>query len=164
MLHTFPDKKRIDYIILINRQRIQCVGELDRSTYKYLSRFFLHQTRRKKLAPIKQPYVSLLLVNMDSSMLCVLFFLPTIIPRPATQKILFNNHLWEVPNEPGWDTVIQDAEPVRQLLNQCQSTSECRRAIQKFLKIFSQHSVSRTYLESNLKSNPKFLHAIFKWG
>jgi len=86
------------------------------------------------------------------------------MPRPTTQKILFNNHLWEVPDEPGWDAVIQDAEPVRHLLNQCQSTYECRRAINKFLEVFSQHSVSRTYLESNLKSNPKLLHAIFKWG
>ncbi|CAF2979528.1 unnamed protein product [Rotaria sp. Silwood2] len=37
--------------------------------------------------------------------------------RPHTQKIVVHGHEWTVPNEPGWEDVLQEAEPNLRYLN-----------------------------------------------
>jgi hypothetical protein len=80
------------------------------------------------------------------------------------QRLLINNHIWEVPNEPGWEEVIKDAESVRYLLHKCKTAAECRHIANRLRDIFLRHSVSRQYLERNTNDANDLLNSIFKWG
>jgi hypothetical protein len=80
------------------------------------------------------------------------------------QRIVINNHLWEVPNEPGWEKVIEEAEIVRHLLDKCTTAAECRRIINELRAIFYRHSVSKQYLEPDANRGDDLLDSIFKWG
>jgi len=80
------------------------------------------------------------------------------------QRIEINNHVWEVPNEPGWDQVIEDLEIVHQYLRACTTVSECRQVINELRAVFDRHAVSRKYLEQNTKYDKDVLASVFKWG
>jgi len=80
------------------------------------------------------------------------------------QRIMINNHVWEVPNEPGWEEVIKEAESVRQYLHKCTTAAECRRIVNQLRDVFSRYSVSRKYLESSASDDNDMLDSIFKWG
>ncbi|CAF1267263.1 unnamed protein product [Adineta ricciae] len=89
-----------------------------------------------------------LFVNMPSYLLYLLLILllwfGAALSRPKMQRITINHHVWEVPNEPGWDEVVKDVELVQQSL--------------------SHHPVSRKYLETHSNSAKNILASIFKWG
>jgi hypothetical protein len=80
------------------------------------------------------------------------------------QRIVINNHVWEVPNEPGWDEVIRDVESVQQSLRRCTSASECHRVINELRTVFDRHAVSRKYIAMNASKRKDLLGSIFKWG
>ncbi|CAF2770632.1 unnamed protein product [Rotaria sp. Silwood2] len=87
--------------------------------------------------------------------------------RPHTQKIVVHGHEWTVPNEPGWEDVLQEAEPVRhKFLTNCASSRECRMAAELLRKIFLKHRVSAKYYDDSadneFRSND--MNSIFKWG
>jgi hypothetical protein len=98
------------------------------------------------------------------SSLFLILLLGLVSSRPSMQRLLINNHIWEVPNEPGWEDVIQDAEPVRHLLHKCKTSAECRHIVQRLRDIFQQHSVSRDYLQRNTDDTNDIINSIFKWG
>ncbi|CAF3267558.1 unnamed protein product [Rotaria socialis] len=87
--------------------------------------------------------------------------------RPLHKKIVIDGHEWTVPNEPGWEEILQVVEPMRhQLLANCATSRECRLAAEKLRKIFLQYPVSSKYYDDstqtdNAKHNPNL---IFKWG
>lgn len=83
--------------------------------------------------------------------------------RPTTQIIVINDHEWEVPNEPGWDEVVQEADEVRQRLITCIIAAECRKVIEDMRAVFTRHKVSRDYFQSN-ENDPQMYDMIFKWG
>jgi hypothetical protein len=87
-----------------------------------------------------------------------------VLSRPVMQRIMINNHVWEVPNEPGWEEVIQDAELIRPYLQKCTSAAECRQIVNELRAIFYHHPVSRKYLEINANDADDLLDSIFKWG
>lgn len=80
------------------------------------------------------------------------------------QRIVYNNHVWEVPNEPGWEEVIESAAPIQKLLHHCTTASECHRIVNQLYEIFNRFPVSRKYLESNGNDNEDMISSIFKWG
>ncbi len=80
------------------------------------------------------------------------------------QRIVVNNHSWEVPNEPGWEEVLQEADSVYQLLRKCTTATECRKIVNKLRAIFYDHPVTRKYLESDTNDADDLLASIFKWG
>jgi hypothetical protein len=80
------------------------------------------------------------------------------------QRIVINNHVWEVPNEPGWDQVLEDVEIVQRSLNKCTTVNECRQVVNELRAVFNRHAVSRKYLESNTNYGEDMLASIFKWG
>ncbi len=98
------------------------------------------------------------------SSLLLLLLLEIILSRPARQRIEINNHVWEVPDEPGWEEVVRDADIVRSLLSKCTTTAECRQIINELRAVFYHYAVSRKYLESNLNDIDDILGSVFKWG
>lgn len=98
------------------------------------------------------------------SVLLLLLLVGMVLSRPIMQRIVINNHAWEVPNEPGWKDVVTDAEPIRHLLDECKTTAECRQIVNEMRTVFYRHSVSRKYLESNTDDANDVLDSIFKWG
>lgn len=102
------------------------------------------------------------------SLFLLIVLVEIILSRPLMQKIVINNHVWEVPDEPGWEDVIKDAEIVRQQLHKCTTARECLEIIKTMRAVFYYHSVSRQYLEAitdddDDNDNNKF-DSIFKWG
>ena len=87
-----------------------------------------------------------------------------VLSRPTMQRIVINNHVWEVPNEPGWDQVLKDIELIQLSLDKCTTVTECHQIINELRTVFYRHSVSRKYLESNTKRGEDILASIFKWG
>ena len=81
------------------------------------------------------------------------------------QRIVVNQHEWEVPNEPGWEEVIQDAEAAQQrLFSSCQTVAECRQIVDQMRAVFLNYPVSRKYLESHSNGADDVIASIFKWG
>ena len=103
-----------------------------------------------------------------NSFLCfamvLLVTLELVLSRPAMQRLLINNHEWEVPNEPGWEEVINEVQLIHRLLNKCTTAAECRHIISELQAVFYRHAVSRKYLESNTDDAEEVLSTIFKWG
>ncbi|CAF1101548.1 unnamed protein product [Adineta ricciae] len=97
-------------------------------------------------------------------LLILLLWFGAALSRPKMQRITINHHVWEVPNEPGWDEVVKDVELVQQSLSQCVSVVECHKIINKLRAIFYSHPVSRKYLETHSNSAKNILASIFKWG
>ncbi|CAM4915205.1 unnamed protein product [Rotaria socialis] len=98
---------------------------------------------------------------------CILFQLSFIDCRPHNQRLLVQGHQWTVPDEPGWEDVLKEAEPVRsKFLSNCASSRECRLAVDLLRKIFLKHKVSaKYYAESNRnEAGPSEMDSIFKWG
>ncbi|UJR36456.1 hypothetical protein I4U23_029179 [Adineta vaga] len=98
------------------------------------------------------------------SLFALLISFGIVLARPKMQRIVINNHVWEVPNEPGWNEVIKDVELVQQSLSQCTSVFECHQIVNKLRAIFYRHAVSRKYIETNSKFGKDVLASIFKWG
>ncbi|CAF1558583.1 unnamed protein product [Rotaria magnacalcarata] len=87
------------------------------------------------------------------------------LSRPTMQRIVFNNHEWEVPNEPGWEDVIKEAEAVQhRLFNSCITAAECRRIIEELRDVFLRYPVSKKYLETYKVDGNDIMASIFKWG
>ena len=80
------------------------------------------------------------------------------------QRILVNDHLWEVPEGPGWEDVIKEAESMRKLLQECMSQIECRQIVHELRNIFYRHAVSRQYLQQTNENKDELWNSIFKWG
>ncbi|CAF3549529.1 unnamed protein product [Rotaria socialis] len=99
-----------------------------------------------------------------SILLLLLLLIETIVSRPVMQRIRINNHLWEVPNESGWEEVLKEATEIQQLLHDCPTAAECRRLVKDLRTIFQYYPVSRKYFESNEKNADDILASIFKWG
>ncbi|CAF0735666.1 unnamed protein product [Adineta steineri] len=97
--------------------------------------------------------------------LCLLLTLHGIVlSRSVMQRITLNNHVWEVPNEPGWDEVIQDVEAIQNSLRKCSKVSECHKIVNRLRKVFYRHPVSRKYFEENAHLENDMMESIFKWG
>ena len=78
---------------------------------------------------------------------------------------MINNHEWEVPNEPGWEEVIKDAEAVQErLLSSCATVAECHRIIDEMRAVFFRYPVSQKYLDTESHDSDDVLASIFKWG
>jgi len=80
------------------------------------------------------------------------------------QRIVINNHEWEVPNEPGWDEVVKAAELVQQRLTSCATASECRQIAEAMNALFYSYPVSKQYFETHKDDANDILSSIFKWG
>jgi hypothetical protein len=81
------------------------------------------------------------------------------------QRIEINNHVWEVPNEPGWEEVIKEASDLQQkLLSSCLTVSDCRRIIDQMHDLFLRYPVSEKYFTANNDDADDILRNIFKWG
>jgi hypothetical protein len=81
------------------------------------------------------------------------------------QRIIINNHEWEVPDEPGWEEVIKEAEAVQQrLLSSCETVADCRRIIDQMSAVFFHYPVSQKYLDTQSDNADDILASIFKWG
>lgn len=88
-----------------------------------------------------------------------------VMSRPTMQRIRINNHLWEVPNEPGWKEVIQEAEMIqRDIFSSCKTAAECRRVAEAMREIFLRYPVSKKYLENTSTDSEDVFSTIFKWG
>ncbi|CAF0750393.1 unnamed protein product [Rotaria sordida] len=100
--------------------------------------------------------------------ICLYVFQPSIFEcSPLTQKIVIHGHEWTVPNEPGWEDVLQEVEPIRRLLlANCATSRECRLAAEKLRDIFLKYPVSSKYYDDSLRNdkNAYDLGSIFKWG
>lgn len=102
---------------------------------------------------------------MVAMTLALLFlFIVMVSSRPLMQRIVVNNHEWEVPNEPGWIEVIKDAELAQQGLASCVTVPDCRRVVEAIRAVFDRHPVSKKYFESNKDAAYDTLGSIFKWG
>ncbi|CAF1496664.1 unnamed protein product [Rotaria magnacalcarata] len=99
-----------------------------------------------------------------SILLLLLILIETILSRSAMQRIRINNHLWEVPNEFGWEEVLKEVTEIQQLLHDCPTAAECHRLVKYLRTIFQHYPVSRTYFESNQKNADDTIASIFKWG
>ncbi|CAF1369925.1 unnamed protein product [Didymodactylos carnosus] len=94
-------------------------------------------------------------------LLTTLVLLTCVLAHPILQTIVINGHEWIVPNEPGWEEVLTEADALRELYyRNCQSNTECRGAIDLLEKVFSKYPVSAKYItdESSIADR------IFKWG
>ncbi|CAF2358542.1 unnamed protein product [Rotaria sp. Silwood2] len=91
----------------------------------------------------------------------------TIECRSLTQKIVIHGHEWTVPNEPGWEEVLREVEPIRhRLLTTCATSRECRLAAEQLRRVFLKYPVSSKYYDDSLR-NDKYTYdpsSIFKWG
>jgi hypothetical protein len=94
----------------------------------------------------------------------LLLLIGIVSSRPAMQRIVINNHEWEVPNEPGWEEVIKAAELVQQRLTSCVTVPECRRIAEEMSAVFYNYPVSKKYLENHKDDADDILESIFKWG
>ncbi len=94
----------------------------------------------------------------------LLLFLCMVSSRPVMQRIVINNHEWEVPNEPGWDEVVKAAELVQQRLTSCATASECRKIAEEMNALFYNYPVSKQYFETHKDDGNDILSSIFKWG
>ena len=81
------------------------------------------------------------------------------------QRIMINNHEWEVPNEPGWEEVIKDAEAVQErILSSCTTATDCHRIIDEMRAVFFRYPVAQKYLDTESDDSNDILTSIFKWG
>lgn len=85
--------------------------------------------------------------------------------RPIMQRLIINNHEWEVPNEPGWEEVLEEAEAVRErIYRTCTTAAECRMIVDELHAVFERHPVSKKYLDSHKDEIDYVISSIFKWG
>ncbi|UJR09642.1 hypothetical protein I4U23_013876 [Adineta vaga] len=95
----------------------------------------------------------------------LLLFTEMVLSRPLMQRIVIDNHEWEVPNEPGWEEVIEEANAARErIFRSCTTFAECRQAVDELYTIFEHHPVSKKYLETHKDEVNDILSSIFKWG
>jgi hypothetical protein len=107
----------------------------------------------------------LALLNMNFSFLCLLLLFGVASSRPAMQRIEINNHVWEVPNEPGWEEVVKEIEVLqKRLLSSCKTVAECYRIIDDIRAAFFRYPVSEKYLAENSDDGDDLFTSIFKWG
>jgi hypothetical protein len=119
---------------------------------------------------VRYKYTKTSSIEMKSSLIYIVLWIVAslmklMIARPVMQRILINNHEWEVPNEPGWKQVIEHAESVQDhLFSSCRTVNECRRIIDAMRAVFLHYPVSRKYLENDVNDVDDILASIFKWG
>ena len=102
---------------------------------------------------------------MNRILLCFLLILGAVSSLPTMQRIEINNHVWEVPNEPGWEEVVKEADDLQQkLLSSCSTVSDCRQIIEQMQNLFLSYPVSQKYLTANNDDADDILRNIFKWG
>lgn len=106
---------------------------------------------------------------MDFRMIIIFYYIFILLnatwARPTMQRIVVNNHEWEVPNEPGWLEVVQEAQAVQdRLLSSCVSLAECRRIVEQIKSVFYRFPVSKKYLEESNNNMDDVFSTIFKWG
>jgi hypothetical protein len=81
------------------------------------------------------------------------------------QRIIINNHEWEVPDEPGWEEVIKDVEAVQdRLLSSCATVADCHRIVDEMRAVFFRYPVSKKYVDTQNDDSDDILSSIFKWG
>ncbi len=103
--------------------------------------------------------------HMSLTLFYLVLLFGIVFSRPLMQKILINNHEWEVPNEPGWEEVIKDVELVRErIFSSCLTVAECRQIVHEIRIVFQRHPVSRKYLNYKEDDADNILRTIFKWG
>ncbi|CAF0998457.1 unnamed protein product [Didymodactylos carnosus] len=84
-----------------------------------------------------------------------------VLCRPHLQKFVIHGHEWTVPNEPGWESVLEEADPIRRNhLRNCNSIKECRNAAELMRKVFLKYPVSKKYYDES----DDVADTIFKWG
>lgn len=94
----------------------------------------------------------------------LLVFSGIVLARPAIKTIVINNHEWEVPDEPGWEEVIQEVTLLQQQLMVCVKAEECRRIVQQVHDTFYRYPASRNYFETHKDDADDMFTTIFKWG
>ena len=97
------------------------------------------------------------------TVLIAIILLTTVLSKPVMRTIVINNHEWKVPNEPGWEEVIEQVQSMQQrILNSCSTVAECGKIAVEMRRILLSHSVSRKYLgkDNNAKN---IIRSIFEW-
>lgn len=84
--------------------------------------------------------------------------------RPTRQRIIISGHTWEVPNEPGWEEILETLTPIQQLLAVCSKAAECHRIVKRLHAVFNSYPASRKYLDSLNNNDDDMFVSIFKWG
>ena len=84
------------------------------------------------------------------TVLIAFIWLTTVLSKPAMRTIVINNHQWKVPNEPGWEEVIEEVQSMQQrILNSCSTVAECAKIAVEMRRIFFSYPVSKKYLEKD---------------
>ena len=99
------------------------------------------------------------------TLLFLLFgFSEMVFSRPAMKTIMINGHQWQVPDEEGWEEVIENVDAVQKQLLTCVTSEECQRIIQEIRDVFYRYPVSKDYLEAHQDDAYDTFSTIFKWG
>ncbi len=77
---------------------------------------------------------------------------------------MIDNHEWEVPNEPGWEEIIQNVNSIHRQLTKCVTAAECRRVAEEIRAIFARYPVSKDYFDTYKDDAEDIFSTIFKWG
>ena len=97
------------------------------------------------------------------TVLIAFIWLTTVLSKPAMRTIVINNHQWKVPNEPGWEEVIEEVQLMQQrILNACSTIPECAKIPVEMRRILLSHPVSKKYLEKDNNAK-KIIRSIFGW-
>ena len=71
------------------------------------------------------------------TVLIAFILLTTVISKPTMRTIVINNHEWKVPNEPGWEEVIEEVQLIQQrILNSCSTVAQCGKIAVEMRRIF----------------------------
>ncbi len=103
-------------------------------------------------------------MNWTTFSLLLLLLVAMVLSLPTMQRIVINNHEWEVPNEPGWEEVLKAVELVQRRLSTCLTVPDCRRVTEDIRAVFNRYPVSKKYFETNEDAANNILGSIFKWG
>jgi hypothetical protein len=103
-------------------------------------------------------------ININLTLAVVILSCHLVLSRPTMQRIVINNHEWQVPNEPGWEEVIRVVEPIQKRLASCLTPEECRRITEEISAIFYQYPAPKNYFDSLQDEIVDTFKSIFKWG
>lgn len=94
----------------------------------------------------------------------VFAWLGMVFSRPALKTIVIDGHEWQVPDEEGWEEVIQNVQAVQKKLLTCATKEECQRIVQEIRDIFNRYPVSKDYFDTINDDAYDMFSTIFKWG
>jgi hypothetical protein len=103
-------------------------------------------------------------ININLIVFFVILLLQVVLSRPTMQKIVIDNHEWQVPNEPGWEELIKIVAPIQKRLASCVTPAECRRITEEMRSVFYEYPVSKNYFDSLQDDVDDIFQSIFKWG